>query len=258
MEKKASIVFIGAGKLAHHLAPALYRQGYPVVGVWSRTLEHAQDLAQRLGKSTKATNDWSQIPTAEIYFYAVTDTVLPELGARALAPQAIHLHTAGSMGLEVLVHKPNRGVFYPFQSFSEGGETDFEKVPILLESDSESVLQTMQSLAHSLSQQVFVASQSERQRLHLAGVLANNFVNALYQMAEQECQKAGLPFEILLPLIEQTAHKLHTLTPKQAQTGPAIRHDHEVMQRHEQLLQDEPLTQQIYTLFSQYIENHET
>ena len=42
------IVFIGAGNLATNLAKALYRKGFRIVQVYSRTMESARTLAEKV------------------------------------------------------------------------------------------------------------------------------------------------------------------------------------------------------------------
>ena len=66
-------------------------------------------------------------------------------------------------------------------------------------------------------------------------------------MAEQ-----GVPFKILFPLIEETFAKIHTLTPHEAQTGPALRWDENVMQWHMAMLHDSR-HREIYRLLSESI-----
>ncbi len=257
----AKIVFIGAGNLATHLSQALQGAGHEIVQVYSRTQESASLLVARLGLPFDAaiTSLEDLNPSADIYIYALRDAVLPEIVAKVqVSPMALHLHTAGSVPMSVFGEdKPNAGVLYPFQTFSKEKAVDFEKIPILIESVSgKSVSLKVLSLARSISPMVYEADAEARAKLHLAGVFACNFVNCLYAIAEEQLQGSGLPFEVLLPLIEETATKVHTIAPREAQTGPAIRHDETIMNKHINRLPNEEL-KELYRLLSQNIQAHE-
>ena len=257
MNTQPSIVFIGAGRLATNLSVALQSVGCDVKQVYSRTEASARELAERLHCDWTCSAE-TIITDAQYYIYALTDTALPCLAAATIGgSDAIHLHTAGSMDKAVFANKQRFGVLYPFQSFSKEQLVDFTHIPILIEGSDESVTKDVTDLAKRLSDRVYVADLEHRQRLHLAGVLANNFTNCLYALAQEQLQKAELPFDILLPLIEQTAQRVKTIDPRKAQTGPAVRHDKNVMNKHLGLLSDDKDLQTLYKIFSQNIIDHE-
>ncbi len=250
------IVFIGAGRLATNLAIALQGAGLSVVQVYSRTEESARTLGERL--HCPYTHRVDAIDSgADCYVYALTDTVLPLFGGYPIGGEgSLHIHTAGSMPMDVFRSKKHYGVLYPFQSFSKEKLVDFAHIPILIEGSDSSVAGEIERLARRVSDRIFHADLEHRQRLHLAGVFANNFTNCLYALAEEQLQKAGLPFDILLPLIEETAHRVKTIAPRKAQTGPAVREDRNVMDRQLLLLSDEPDMQMLYRLLSDNIIDH--
>ena len=250
-------VFVGAGKLATNLSIALQRAGCTIVQVYSRTEESAKALGERIGCTW--TNDTEKIAKdADIYIYALTDTVLPHIASLPIGnEEAIHLHTAGSIDKEVFSSKKRYGVLYPFQSFSKEQLADFSQIPILTEGSDKVTEERITKIAQSLSDKVYQANLEHRQRLHLAGVFANNFTNCMYAIAEEQLQKAGLPFDILLPLIQETAHRVETIPPRKAQTGPAKRRDKNVMEKHIQLLEDDPSIETLYRIISTNIMNHE-
>lgn len=256
IKTRPHIVFVGAGRLACNLAPALQAQGFAIVQIYSRTEASAHSLAERL--HTEWTTDLARVCTdADVYIYALRDTVLPEIAQKlSVQENAIHLHTAGSMSMDVFTGKRHCGVLYPFQSFSKEQQADFRHIPILTEASDDTARTTLRSLAESLSDRVFDADGECRTRLHLAGVFANNFSNCMYALAEEQLHQAGLPFDILLPLIKETAEKVQRIPPRQAQTGPAIRHDYAVQERHKALLTDNDL-KTLYNLISHNIESHE-
>ncbi len=247
------IVLIGAGNLATNLAPAL-GSNHRVVQVWSRTEASAQALGHRL--ECPFTTELSQVVTdADIYIISVVDSALSDI-ARTLtehiSQDAIVAHTAGSMPMSVICH-PNAGVFYPMQTFSRDKQVDFWDIPIFVEGHSPWANKVLMELAYDLSQSVYPLSSEDRRYLHVAAVFACNFANHCYDLSSRLLEAHGIPFSVMLPLIEETARKVHTLHPHDAQTGPAVRHDHNVMERHADMLADNPDMQALYRTMSQSI-----
>lgn len=254
-------VILGAGNLASSLAPALARAGVEIVQVFSRTEQSAARLALCLNNlqatcvlTTTSLKDIK--PDAELYIYAIRDDALPEVieqvAALGCGGEALHMHTSGSAPLQTLSKWFRRAaVFYPFQTFTLNAEVDFSHVPLFIEATDELTLGQVRTIALLLTQNIYVADESQRKRLHIAGVFANNFSNAMFAIASEQLQRAGLPFSVLLPLITQTAQKVHRMSPKQAQTGPAARHDLGTIAEHLEKLSGQE--QQIYQLLTDYI-----
>ncbi len=251
MEKTA--VLLGTGNVATHLLPALLKSGIRVLMIYGRS--QITSVESLTGTTIPYTTDWSQLPSnADIYIYAVSDTALPELLARELAPEALHVHTAGSVGLDVFpVHKPRCGVLYPLQTFSKNKPLNFKEVPLFVEGSTLQVSTELMQLAKALSERVNEATSAQRRQLHLAAVFACNFVNHLYVIANELVQSSDLPFDVLQPLIAETASKIEYLSPHEAQTGPALRRDTSVMEKHLALLSDHPRYREIYQLLSESI-----
>ena len=234
------IVMVGAGNLATHLACALYEQGYRIRQVYSRTEESASLLANQV--EADYTNQVEKLcPQAAIYICALKDDVLPTLIPQltAVNPNALWLHTAGSIPMDVWEgHVERYGVIYPLQTFSKHRKVDFEQIPIFIEVKHEGDLGTLDYMAHRLTDKVY----------------ACNFTNHMYALAQELLDDYGLPFDVMLPLIDETTQKVHRLSPKQAQTGPAARGDKKVMDAHRKMLADKPQLECIYQLLSDSIE----
>ena len=248
------IAFVGAGNVATHLALAMHAAGWSVVAVYSRTQTSAVALASRLG--CVATDCLSALPEADVYVFSVVDNVLPTLLTTFTQQgrQGLWVHTAGSIPLSVFkgLHT-EAGVLYPMQTFSKTKEVDFSQVPLFIEATTSQSLEKIQQIAHSLSPHVQVLDSQARGRMHVAAVFACNFVNHCYAHAARLMEQSGLPFSLLWPLIDETAHKVHQLKPADAQTGPAVRHDDAVMERHLELLNDHPRQAELYQLMSNSI-----
>ena len=230
-----NIVIIGKGNVATNLDYAFRKKGLVCEMVSSR-------------------EGLDELPLANVYIYAVKDEALAEVVAQVKGKErAMHLHTSGSMPISVFGDdKPHAGIFYPFQTFSKACLIeDFSTVPIFFEARGIDDISAVYSLALSITSHVYETTQHDRERLHVAGVFTNNFTNLMYTMAAELLQNTHIPFKALLPLIDETAKKIHTLAPRDAQTGPARRGDENVMRHHLSLLGNEQ--QKVYQLLSEEI-----
>lgn len=249
------IVFIGAGNLATNLAKALYRNGFRIVQIYSRTEEAAHALAQVV--EAEYTAELSEVSAdARLYIVSLKDDAFVELLPRIVAGKgdALLVHTAGSIPMDVWEGMtPRYGVFYPMQTFSKQREVDIRKVPFFVESNSADDKELLKGIAAVLSENVYEATSEQRRSLHLAAVFACNFSNHMYALAAELLKKHGLPFEAMLPLIDETARKVHELAPVQAQTGPAVRYDENIISKHREMLADEPEMQELYRMISENI-----
>lgn len=242
------ISFVGAGNVATHLALKLREAGHEIASVWSRSCESAQELAGQVG--SKWTTDLAQLQTdVDIIFFCVKDSALEQV-ATQIETSTLCLHTAGSMPLSVLPQQ-RRGVLYPMQTFSKQRALDWTKIPIFLECEQDADRPLLQTLATALNDNHRFVDASQRAALHLAAVFACNFTNRCYDMASEVLEAHGLDFSAMLPLVDETARKVHTLSPKEAQTGPAVRWDENVMQKHLDQLNEQ--LQDVYKLLSQNI-----
>lgn len=253
------VVILGAGRVATHLAPALVEVGYSLMQVWSRTEASARQVAEPLGVVYTTDLD-AVIDDADIYVVCVADKALSEVAervSRRANKMALFLHTAGSIGIEVWQQcgVKHYGILYPLQTFSKERAVDMREVSLFVEASSEEALAQTEALARSLSDKVFRADSKRRAQLHIAAVFACNFANAMYDAAYRLLAEEGIPFEVLLPLIDETAAKVHTLAPQEAQTGPAVRGDKVVMQRHLEALAGDERLREVYSLISEYIMN---
>lgn len=247
------VVIVGSGNVAEALARALPASGAELCQVFARNRERGPRVAALGG--TTWTADPDRLAEADLYLIAVSDRAVGEVAASLRLPDgAVAAHTAGSVPLDALEPFPRRAVIYPLQTFTAGRAVDFARVPLFLEASDKGTYQAVERFARRLSSQLYPADSKRRGILHLAGVLACNFVNALYAAGERTLAREGLPFEALRPLIAETAAKaLVAPSPAAVQTGPAVRGDLPTLERHRALLAEEPLLLEIYNLMSRYI-----
>lgn len=252
------IVFIGAGNLATNLAKALYYKGFRIVQVYSRTEESARALAEKV--EAEYTTDLQELSNeAKLYIVSLKDAAFVELLPQITAGKqgSLLVHTAGSIPMSVWEgHAERYGVFYPMQTFSKQREVKFQEVPFFIEAKSPEDTEFLKAIAATLSEKVYEASSEQRKSLHLAAVFICNFTNHMYSLAADLLEKYHLPFEVMLPLIDETARKVHELAPHAAQTGPAVRYDENVINNHLSMLADTPALQEIYKLMSKSIHEH--
>lgn len=224
------VVLIGRGRLATNLLPTLQQAGHEVSSINSRTLENLPE-------------------EADVFIIAVKDSALQEVISRATKGrgQQLFVHTAGSMPMSLFEGYTNRfGVFYPMQTFSKERLVSFADIPVFIEGDNA----VLRPLAESITHSVYELSSADRKYLHLSAVFASNFVNHCYALSAELLEKHGIPFSVMLPLIDETALKVHQLHPLEAQTGPAVRYDENVIRMQSSMLADSPLLQEIYNLLS--------
>jgi predicted short-subunit dehydrogenase-like oxidoreductase (DUF2520 family) len=247
------IVLVGAGNMATSLAMALKKSGNAPVAVWSRTESSAAQLGTLVG--SPYSSDLASLPAADVVIISVVDSALREVAEKvaALYPSALILHTAGSIPMSALneAGAARSGVFYPMQTMSKQNIVPFDNVTIFIEAGNEADKEYLCSLASLLSRKVVYATSEQRRSLHVAAVFACNFPNAVYNMAAEILERNGLPFDAMLPLIDEAARKVHLMTPLQAQTGPAKRKDYNVMDSHQAMLDDD--LKEIYAKMSEYI-----
>ena len=250
------VSIIGSGNVAQHLIQAFQNKivldsQIELVQVFAR---NKKSLTQLLD-SNRITSDYTQLQAADVYIIAVSDDAIAEVSSQLPFENQLVVHTSGTVPLTTLESKNRRGVFYPLQTFSKDKAVNFKTIPICLEAENEKDLETLNQIANAISDAVYEINSEQRKALHVAAVFVNNFVNHLYQMGNEICDNNNVPFEILKPLIQETANKIVSLSPKEAQTGPAKRNDRTTIEAHQQFLTDENQST-IYTILTQSIQNN--
>ena len=227
------IAIIGKGRVATHLSQALASAGHDMIMCGGRKRIQA-------------------VPAdAEVVILSIKDDAIASVASEFADSKALVLHTSGSISIEA-IPSAHRGVMYPMQTFSMDRAVDFRQIPLFLEASSEEDMKMLSRLSATISDTQMHMNSEQRKSLHLAAVLCCNFVNHLFELSHDVMKEQGIPFRILFPLIEETIAKIHTLTPHEAQTGPALRWDENVMQSHMDLLH-EPRHREIYRLLSESI-----
>lgn len=244
------ISIIGGGNVAFHLTAILLKTtNIELVEVYNRTL----DKIQYLKNYTSITTNLNKLKEADIYIICVSDNAIIEVSKKLNFKNKLVVHTSGSVAMNELKCNANKGVLYLLQSFSKNKKIDYSNIPICIEAETKTDLELLETLAQTISKNFYRINSEQRKNLHVSAVFVNNFVNHLYYIGNQICEENNVPFEILLPIIKETASKIETLSPFKAQTGPAKRNDTKTIEKHKAMLTKNQ--KEIYTLLTKSIYN---
>ena len=246
-------MILGAGNVATHLSRHFFSRGHSIELVYSRTLEHAEQLAGEVG--ARSTDRREEVPPeADIFLVCLPDGEVAAHSEKLSGRKGIWVHTAGALPMNVFApfHR-EFGVLYPLQTLTKERQISMQQVPMLVEGSSKTVTDTLKVLASDISDEVREVDTQTRLVIHLAAVFASNFSNHMVGIAEELLRKEGESYRLLLPLLHETIHKLEAMEPVRAQTGPAARGDEETILKHLELLREVPEWQKLYTFISRDI-----
>ena len=248
------VVLVGAGNVGTHLAYHLHSSRVKLVQIWSRTEVSARTLGERVEVPFTTTLD-DLSADADLYIVAVPDHALPEiLSLLSLQRDRFIVHTSAGSSMEILRIASDRyGVFYPLQTFSRTHPVRFSDVPLCLEANTAGDLALLKDFARHFSRRIYIMDTEKRKTVHLAAVFANNFPNYLYQVSEDILHGEKLPFDLVKPLIRETAMKVQRQSPRQVQTGPASREDHAIISEHIERLGRDTAYARLYSFLTQCI-----
>jgi predicted short-subunit dehydrogenase-like oxidoreductase (DUF2520 family) len=250
------VIIIGSGNVAQHLIAAFQNSQnlgseIELVQVFSRQPANVSQLLN----FNKITDNWDTLAEADLYIIAVSDDAIAQVSSQLTFKNRLVVHTSGSVSLNALDNNNRKGVFYPLQTFTKNKAVDFKTIPICLESENATDFQLLNNVAKAISDTVFTINSEQRKALHVAAVFVNNFTNHLYQIGSEICRENQVPFDILKPLIAETAQKIMTISPSAAQTGPAKRNDIATIEAHEAFLSNENY-RTIYKILTQSIQHN--
>lgn len=246
------ITLIGSGNVAQHLIKAFTKsEETEIAQVFSRRKESLLNLVN----ADQIVTEFNDLKESDLYIISVSDNAISEVSEQLRFKNKLVVHTSGTTSIDVLDSKNRKGVFYPLQTFSKDKAVDFSIIPICLEAENPEDYSILEIVARSISEAVFSISSEQRKAIHISAVFVNNFTNHLYQIGQEICEEHQIPFEILKPLIQETADKIKVLAPTDAQTGPAKRHDSVTTEAHLNYLTNEN-QKNIYKLLTQSIQNN--
>ena len=230
-----SVVIIGSGNVAQHLISAFAKcETVVVIQAFARdknSLTHLLDF-------NKITSDFTDLKEADLYIISVSDAAIAQVSSKIPFTNKLVAHTSGSFSIDDLDNKNRKAVFYPLQTFSKNAALNFKEIPICLEAQNQEDYTILEKVTQNISDKTYKINSEQRKSLHVSAVFVCNFVNHLYQIGNKICKENQLDFDILKPLIQETANKIMMLSPNDAQTGPAKRNDTQTINSHLNLLSD--------------------
>ena len=240
---------MGFGNVGVHLCTAFQKlDTVSIQQIYNRSTISLPSELHSIPFTTKL----SKIKEADLYIIAIPDDAIAGFSERIPFQNKLVVHTSGGVSMTALSNKNRRGVLYPLQTFSKNRAVDFSTIPFCLETEDTSDYLTLQSLVSQLSQTVVTINSEERAKLHLAAVIVNNFVNHLYSISDDYLIENNISFDLLKPLIAETAAKIENLPPSEVQTGPAKRNDIKTIEKHLHLLKDNAVST-LYTTLTEAI-----
>ncbi len=246
-----TITILGSGKVAHHLILNMLEcNNLHIKQIYARNTESLVNIAPK----NTLVNDIKLLESSDVFIIAVSDHAIEEIAKQIKIPNQLVIHTSGTMPLSILPQE-RKGVLYMLQSFSKEKELDFSSIPFCIEANIHDDFLFLEQLALNFSERVYKISSDQRRVIHLAAVFVNNFANHMFTLGEDICRQHQIPFEILKPLILETAQKVMFLSPKEAQTGPASRADQNTINKHLEMISDNNL-KEIYQIITNSIQKN--
>lgn len=185
---------------------------------------------------------------------AVSDDALPIVVQHLHLPDSIVVHTSGTGDIELLHSvSPHYGVLWSPISFTRDEKLDYTLLPYCIEGSDETTTIAIEQIVKHIGTNIYRVGTAQRRYVHLSAAIANNFGNALLAEVQHLAIKWNIPFEILQPIILQTAKKAGSRNLWQQQTGPAVRRDTSTLDAHRTMLQDQPELLELYNAFTRLI-----
>lgn len=253
-----NIVIIGSGNVAWHYTRIFSEKGIRVLQFLARNKKSATTLSQDFNVPWIADPAHVNL-SADLYIIAVRDDEIETLARQIRLTDQFLVHTSGFTVMDILAPaSKNIGVIWPLQTLTAGKEVAFNEVPFFIEANSPATLERLKAFAGLVSDNVMATDSFVRRKIHLAAVIASNLTNHLYTLAASVLEKENIPFDVLAPLIAETAAKASKQHPAECQTGPAARNDLRVILEHLTILKEDPAFRDIYQLISEHIIHHHT
>ncbi len=250
------ISIIGNGKVAQALAIRLQESRQELVEMFSQNQNKLTQFCSR--KSITPLNDIRKLNrNIDLLIIAINDDAIEKV-SKEIQGNFLVVHTSGSVPMEVLNTQniPNFGVLYPLFSFSKHQKIDFREIPFLVEANTKKNQSLLLEIANAISDSVHICKSDLRFKYHLMAVFVNNFVNHIWGQAQASSQEMGLKFDLLKPILMQTAQKaVSSPNILELQTGPAIRNDKLIINKHLKKLESLPEMQNLYQILTQMIQN---
>lgn len=245
LKKDVKITFIGAGKLACSLVPALLDKNYKIVSIYDIHLESAADIALKYNIKNYSDALFNFDPDSNIFILAVPDGEIKKVvGLLSLLnidfKKSLVIHTSGSRNIHLMDSLKEEGAhiasLHLMQTFPGRKKVNLKGSYAAVETENEEVNKFLTDLATELELQPISISPEEKVYYHLLGVLASNFLAANMYSAEMSNELMSNPipdlFKLLKPIINSTYSNITKMGSAEALSGPIERGDFETIEMH--------------------------
>ena len=243
---------IGSGNIAHYIGTRCKEAGNVIENIISTNETTGTSLAEKLDATYLSDYNQSQSKT---FLLAIPDDAIRDLISEDFFNDKSVIHTSGSIGLEELTElSEHRACIWPIFSIKKEKLPTRNDIPFVLQSSNQPSRKKAVSFLKCLTNNVSEVDDKQKAILHLSAVLVNNFTNHLFAQSEQLLSSRNLSFnDLMIPIIQNTVNKLSHESPINLQTGPAVRGDQGTINKHLDVIQENPQLQEIYKVISKAI-----
>lgn len=236
---------LGGGRAAWAYGSTWQRMGWPLAGVWLRDQSHSH-IAELLGTAREDLADVAR--DSELLLIAVSDSAIADVAAMIPETEALIFHASGA-------HVSVRDGFslHPLKSLPPVGEpSDLKDTLLVFEGGHRHTAKLIAAAAEARFAEV---APEQKALYHAAAVFGANYVAAAIDIADQLMARAGVPDvrEDLVALAHSAIENWRRHRDAKRFTGPAVRGDSEVMERHRAALANDPQLAAIYELLAREI-----
>lgn len=248
------VVIVGSGNVAYHLVQVLVKTDAAIF-IHARNKTQLDLLREAFPSIHILTSTDLVELEPSLVMLCVKDDVLEEVfSSYTYATSTLVAHTSGTQSIFSKGVHTHVGVCYPLQTFTKNQPVDWKRIPLLIESNTDKGIRTLEEFATYIEAPYFETNQAQRQAIHLTAVFTSNFTNHLIGKADAYLEANAIDYHILQPLIEETIRKAFSNKPFEVQTGPASRNDVQTIQKHLQLLQSDGVMKKIYVDITESIQ----
>jgi len=245
-----NITVIGTGNVALQFSKLFLKNKFKIDGIYGRSNFSDSQIDNEL-YTDKVSNISKK---SDLYLVAVSDDAYIELLKNIPLKNKFIVHTSGSLVSEMLNSFSKRwGCLYPLQTIKKNQLIEWDNIPFFIEASNDNDLELLTNFCNANNLNYSVKNSNHRNQTHIAAVATNNFIYYLLSTIKEYCDKNKINFENLKPLMDQSLKNVLNFPAHQLQTGPAIRKDLKLIEKHIESLKSENDLKEIYQLFSEKI-----
>jgi len=211
------VVIVGPGRAGGSLARALADAGW--------------DVAAPVGRHDDLL---SAVAGAAVVVIATPDAAVAPVAAQLVGhTDAVVVHLAGSLGLDVLAGHPRAGCLHPLVSLPSPEVGAQRLVGAWFATAGDPVVG---DVVAALGGRAVAVADDDRAAYHAAACIASNHLVALLGQVARVAEGIGMPLDPYLDLARGSLDNVAALGPRAALTGPAARGDEATLDRHRAVL----------------------